>query len=420
MAAGQCERGRSGKADSLAEKLKADAPAKQIAVTTGFSTGFNAPNAQMQYYAAAFSNMADFRARDGANSPFIGIFYRSACDSADAAAAPPSADTQANMAKWDWAAKSPDIAKAMSNGAGSDEIGWWLKTVEGGLGMLRSNKDQAGAITYVPKVAQQALAQIATSVAEVNAQAASGAASSTGGASTGSASSGSDPWASDNTTIISGTTTATPGISGGSGVSVGYAEDLGTAIKGKVKEGLLGILDKVFTKIGDKIANVGSGSGGGSGGGDVGGHHRPRPRLRPTTPGQPARPRPALVTTATTGTTGTTTGTSSDIWGNSGTSGSTGTAGYTGSTGTTGSTGSTGSTGTSGSLGDHWLNGNNRRFGDHRNYWDDRDHHGHIGKQRPVGNRRWDIERRRRDRHSAVSPTRRGRYQLQPNEPQGQ
>lgn len=251
---GSLSAGGAEKLSALAERLKADAPAKQTVITTGFSTGFSPPASQVQNYAAAFSNLADYRARDGANSLFIGVFFRTAFDSADAAAQPPSADTVSNMAAWDWEAKASDIANAMRNGPGADEIGWWLRKSEGSLGMLNA-ADPAGAQGYTAKAAQEALAQIAASVSEANAEAAAQAAS---GASASAESSG-DIWGTEATAVVSG---ASSGVSG-------VATSLATAIKSKFTEGLLGLLDKVFQKVGDKIAGAGSGASMGSSGGDI-------------------------------------------------------------------------------------------------------------------------------------------------------
>ena len=231
--AGSIGAGSVDKLPVLLRSLKEDLVGKQVAFTTGFSTGFNAPADQKQYYVAAFTNLADYRVREATEGTFLGVFFHEAMDSTEADPAPPTAELPSEMLNWDWSAKSEELASMWKGTARSAELAWWLSKSENHMGLLSMKSDPSAGTTLTPQPAQEALLQIAGVVTEANtAVAAENAASApaAGDTSAGMAPSGESP---------------------------------GMSFKSKIKEGLLGLLDKVFQKIGDKILATGAASSGG-------------------------------------------------------------------------------------------------------------------------------------------------------------
>lgn len=191
----------------LLDALKSDFPDKQTIFTTGCSTKSSPAEAQKQYLTAAFANAADYRTREGSAGTFLGIFLHKALGG-DSMSPPNSAE---------------------------DNMG------------LFARKDEGGAVSFAPLPGAEALLQIAGAVTDANTAASAEPAST-------------DANATDTEATSSSATSSDSGSSGES-----FAASLGNTVKDRVKEGLAGLLDKVFQKLGDKIDSVGSDSGSSSG-----------------------------------------------------------------------------------------------------------------------------------------------------------
>lgn len=213
----------------LPRTLKPDLAGKQFSLTTGFSTGVQPPADQGAYYTAAFTNAVQYRAQEASDGTFLGMFFYEAVGSA-----PPSDDTASKTSGWDWAAKAGELASMWSGGAKSDELASWVTGSEAGMGMLYGNKDESGAWSFASLPGYDALVQVASAVEQANTEVAT----------------------QPETYTDSGAAAAPTGD--GSSAS-------GSSFTSKIKEGLMGLVDKVFQKIGDQITAPSSGSmGGGS------------------------------------------------------------------------------------------------------------------------------------------------------------
>lgn len=233
--------GSVDKLPSLLRSMKSEFPGKQMLLVTGYSTAFN-PSDQNQYCAAAFANLADYRVRESAEGAFLGVLFHKAMDTSEGNVDPPKPDLPTEMAAWDWAAKSQELSTMWSRSSVSPELAWWLGRTEGAMGMIELKSDPAAGTTLTPKPGHGALLQIAGVVSEANVEMASA-----GGAPPAAADPNAPP-------PVAGDAFGAPAVPG---------ESLAGSVKSKMKEGLLGLIDKVFQKMGDKITAAGTGGGGG-------------------------------------------------------------------------------------------------------------------------------------------------------------
>jgi hypothetical protein len=147
------------KLPELVRGLLADVQGKLIVLTTGASTGFKPHEDQSRYYALAFANLADLRAAEGVDSPFIGILWNSALDGAGANEAPPSDQTLANVGAWDFSAKAAELVQALQTGGGDPDLMWWWNKTRASFGILTSD---GGA----PKQAHEVLVELQSATAQ--------------------------------------------------------------------------------------------------------------------------------------------------------------------------------------------------------------------------------------------------------------
>jgi hypothetical protein len=148
----------------LVRGLLTDVQGKLIVLSTGYSTAFRPHEDQSRYYALAFSNVADVRAAEGVDSPFIGLLWNSTLNAADAEAAPPSEQTPQNIAGWDLAAKSAELIRHWESRGGDPDLSWWWAKTRSSFGILSSADG-----SFAPKQAHQVLAELqgATAAAAV-------------------------------------------------------------------------------------------------------------------------------------------------------------------------------------------------------------------------------------------------------------
>ena len=151
---------------SLLRELKGALPAKQLILTTGFSSAFNPPDQQAQFFTLAFSNLSDFRASDGASSPFLGAIFRQAFRGASADVAAPAGS--GDPSQWSWSQKAQLLSQMWSLGGKSDELSWWLNKVVDNMGLLALQPNGSGGMNVVPLPAEQAFQQISATVAQVS------------------------------------------------------------------------------------------------------------------------------------------------------------------------------------------------------------------------------------------------------------
>ena len=242
----------------LLTSLNTDLPGKQMIFVTGYSAAFTPGPDQKQFYTAAFANLADYRAREADTSTFLGVFFHEAANPSTPDPEPPAADTLTAMASWDRAAKAYELAKMWAGGAASPDMTWWLGKTQNAMGLL-APKVEGETATLADQPAKEALMEIAGAVTEANTAVAEAGTSEPGAATTG-------------TTEETGAATTEPApgtetTDTGTGVTVTGPGGAGTegfvgAVKNKMQEGLLGLLDKVFQKIGDKVVAGGSSAGG--------------------------------------------------------------------------------------------------------------------------------------------------------------
>jgi len=140
--------------------------AKQLSLTTGFSTAFNSPDQQSKFFTLAFTNLADFRATDGPTSNFLGVVFRQAFTGPQASTKPPS--TSGDPAQWNWNDKAQQLLAMWSQGTTSDALSWWISKVQDNLGMLTLQPNSSGGMDVVPLSAQQAIQQISSTIAQVS------------------------------------------------------------------------------------------------------------------------------------------------------------------------------------------------------------------------------------------------------------
>lgn len=223
--------GTVDKLPMLLDKLKADLNGKQMLMVSGFSTAFSTPADQSYYSTVAFSNLADYRARDVSDSSFLGLVYRRGFG-AEPEPTPPSEDMATKMQQWDLSKKAKELAKSWSGTEQSSEMDWWLKKVESNMALVSLSTDDSGDTVFESQPAQESLEQIAAAVSEADVAmetySYSYPAEETGGS-----------WDSGYSS------TGTPG----------------TSYRQKLREGMMGLLDVIFQKIGEKVASVGTDTG---------------------------------------------------------------------------------------------------------------------------------------------------------------
>jgi hypothetical protein len=232
--AGSLSAGGVERFPNLLRSVTADLSNKQIIFTTGFSTGFNTPESQKNSYALAFNNLADYRASEGIDSPFTGVIFHEATNGPEHDAAPPSARTTREMASWNWPDRADQLARMWGGTGGSDEIRWWLKKVENNFGLLATGAENSA---MAPQPALEALQQIAASVSEASTTLHDQVQEPDPG----------HPPVDPNQPAPPEAGAIPEGVPGSSGAG------MRAALKQKVQEGLMGLLDRAFEKIGNKV-----------------------------------------------------------------------------------------------------------------------------------------------------------------------
>ncbi len=151
----------------LLRSVKNAAPAKQLALVTGFSTGFHNPDEQRQFLILTAGNLADFRASDGAGTPFLGAIFREGLAGQWASPSP-----EPDVSQWQWPQRAKELQDMWSQGKSSPDLKWWLEKTEANLGLVQMPASgSGGTTTALPGL--QAFQQIAS--AAQAAQAASAA-----------------------------------------------------------------------------------------------------------------------------------------------------------------------------------------------------------------------------------------------------
>jgi hypothetical protein len=224
--------GAADKLPTLLDKIKADLPNKQVLMVTGFSTAFSTPADQSYYSTVAFSNLADYRARDISDPSFLGLVYRQGFGEKTAEPSPPSEDMAAEMQQWDLSKKAKELAKSWNGSEHSSEMDWWFKKVESGMALVSLTTDDAGDTVFASQPAQESLEQIATAVGEAD-------------------------------VAMQTYSYSYPAEETGGSWDTGYTASgtPGTSYRQKLREGMMGLLDVVFQKIGEKVASVGTDTG---------------------------------------------------------------------------------------------------------------------------------------------------------------
>jgi hypothetical protein len=169
----------AGDADRLAPVLhdiQTAVAAKQLTLSTGFSTAFNPADQQTQFLTQATANLWNLRVSDGgASSHFTGVIFAQAfndpqADAAQAKAIDPSG--------WNWKDKAPQLAQLMAGAKSSDELKWWLAKVRSNTSLLAQQTDASGTLDFAALTGLQTFQQISAAVAQASQQLAPSAAAS--------------------------------------------------------------------------------------------------------------------------------------------------------------------------------------------------------------------------------------------------
>lgn len=75
---GTVSAGDAGRFPALLRDLMTALPGQQIVLTTGFPSEFGTAEDQQRFHALAFANLADDRASEGVDAPFLGVIFREA------------------------------------------------------------------------------------------------------------------------------------------------------------------------------------------------------------------------------------------------------------------------------------------------------------------------------------------------------
>jgi hypothetical protein len=232
---GSLSSGGAEKFPVLLRSLVSDLGGKQLIVTTGFSTAFRTAEDQKSFYALAFTTASDYRASVGLDCPFLGIVFHQAFPGKEPNPDPPRPGLPSEMAKWDWSAKANELTRMWTEKKKSPEITWWLKKTESNMGVVSWQADSTASPSIVPAPAQQTMREIASDVSNANA---AGAGSNN---------------SYDATAGAAGAGAETPGQPSGN-TSSGAGSGLTTSLAAKAQQGLLGLLDVVFQRLGNEIS----------------------------------------------------------------------------------------------------------------------------------------------------------------------
>jgi hypothetical protein len=172
--AGSVGGGGVEKAPTLLKSLLADITGKQFILGTGFSSAFRSTDEQKRLFTTAFANLSDFRASNGADSPFIGTIFREALNGSTPNPTSPRATLPAEMDKWDWTSRAAELTAMWTQKKDSPDMTWWLSRVENNMGLVTLQSDTGGKVVSVnPVPAQQGMTQVANAVGAVSLQMAS-------------------------------------------------------------------------------------------------------------------------------------------------------------------------------------------------------------------------------------------------------
>jgi CARDB len=246
--AGSLSAGSPEKFAPLLGSLTADLSGKHFIFTTGFSTAFRSGEDQKSFFALTSVNLADYRAGAGMDSPFLGVMFREALKGNEQNLAPPKPQTPTEMASWNWQAKANQMIDTWSTKNPSPDMIWWLRKVEGNLGLFTLQPDGSGNPSIAAGPAQETLQQFATAVSE----------SSTAGASvTPSAVAPVDPVAvpaQPDTAPATGIPPASdPSISGAPPSNPSFKN----LAKEKAQQGMATLMDRVIERLGNKLGGAG-------------------------------------------------------------------------------------------------------------------------------------------------------------------
>lgn len=156
--------GDAGRFERLLHDLTGDLRGKQVVLTTGFSTGFATLDAQREFYALTFANVAGYRATAGADAPFLGVIFREAFSRRDAERDARAATLAPEIADWDWTARAGELTAHWAGSEASDEVRSWLAVIERTLGTVVLEPTSAGEPVITAHPAQEALQAIAATV----------------------------------------------------------------------------------------------------------------------------------------------------------------------------------------------------------------------------------------------------------------
>jgi hypothetical protein len=122
----------------LLQALKAAAPGKQLALSTGFSSAFHTPEEQQQFLVLAATNLANLRASEGANPAFVGFIYHRALNGPET-----TRKSEPNVSQWEWPRRGKELQDLWSGGQGSADIKWWLAKTESNFGLVKLSSGSA-------------------------------------------------------------------------------------------------------------------------------------------------------------------------------------------------------------------------------------------------------------------------------------
>jgi hypothetical protein len=162
---GSISSGDQGHFAALLRSLQAAVPQKQLVLTTGFSTAFNSPAQQNQFFTITMTNLWDFRVSSGAtSSSFVGVIFEQAFQGAKANLPAPAGST--DPSQWNWSEKAKALAQMWSGGKAPEDIKWWLGKVEANMGLLSSQPGPSGGANFVPSPGLQTFQQISATFAQ--------------------------------------------------------------------------------------------------------------------------------------------------------------------------------------------------------------------------------------------------------------
>ena len=167
--AGSLSAGGVERFPSLLRTLTSEVADKLVIFTTGFSTGFHPAEDQREYYMLAFANLADYRANEGIDSPFIGVIFHEAFSRDERDPAAPTPDLPTRMKQWAWESKAPELVGVWTGEAVSEEVSWWLRKVENNMGLLAVDSTGSEIDQIAAQPGQESLEEIASTVSEASA-----------------------------------------------------------------------------------------------------------------------------------------------------------------------------------------------------------------------------------------------------------